>query len=293
MSTFILDLMIRKLKLDAACPRLIRPVCLGIRSDGVKQEYFTKTLNPSPVLQWDAPVRLILSLDTLHNHYIQVSLCQRNETYDKLSIVALSRIDLTSLPAGNPRSISFPLMSCYNTSDVAGIVTMTATISQFVPPQEQFVVTPVQAPIQYSNPDDYSPQPPRPYYSGNQQYNQYQQNYQQYNQFQPQSHQIQQPMYSNQYQPNNTPNSYSGPSSGTNMNYGEQPQVQYYNMPTNPYNQEYDNSRQPSARNEPNHRKVIYPPIQPSETSILYKVSSGNNNNNNGPPPQVIRRKRS
>ncbi|OHS94092.1 hypothetical protein TRFO_11351 [Tritrichomonas foetus] len=292
MPTYILDLVIRRVQVMPACPRLIRPVWLMVRSDGVTQAFTTAQAAPAETIQWDAPARLILNVPNIAEAYLQISLCTLNESYNQTQVVALSQVNLKALPAGSPKSISIPLMSCFNTLDTAAITTMTATISQLGPsPNEQrkspFIVTPIQNPIQVDSANfDYS---------YNNQFNNSQMrppNIQQYqqNNFQQRQAPMQPNNYDNQFHYNNSQNMPPQRQPPPQQNQGQQPTQ----PPVNPYrigdNQAFDHPQQQQQKA----KKVIYPPINPPETSILYKVDNLTNgpiNQNQG--PKVVRTKKS
>lgn len=260
MPTYILDLLIRRAQIKQACNNLIRPVWLMVRSDGVHQAFNTKQISPCEVLQWDAPARLILNIQNIKESVLQVSLCTLNESYNQTIVVASSQILLSSLPFLNPKTISFPLMSSYDLSQTAAIVTFTATISLLPNPNEQksqYQSNSMQQRNQYNQnpPPSYSNPYDQPQgYMQQQQTNYPQQNYQ-YNQ----------PPAGNQYYQQPNQNNYYPQPQQRQMDLGYDPN----NMPVNPYKTSHPQPGPVVAK------KVHYPPfppIEPDRSSVLYNV---------------------
>ena len=281
MPTYILDLLVRRAQIRQACNRLVRPVWLMIKSDGVHQAFNTKSINPSDVLQWDAPARLILNIQNFDESVLQVSLCTLNESYNQNLVVASSQILLSSLPSLNPKTISFPLMSSYNITETAAIVTMTATISQLPNVNDH-------QKSQYS-----SPSMQQPYYNQNQQ-SPYSDQYGQNQRYQSRFHARQQANYQqqdDQYDQEPANNQFYQ-QSYPNQQYF-QPQQEQYSMPVNPYKMQNSHFGQSSQK------KVHYPPFPPiqPDSSVFPPDFDGGGGGGNGynqqmKTPKVIRSKR-
>ncbi|KAH0795590.1 hypothetical protein GPJ56_000469 [Histomonas meleagridis] len=140
MPNYILDFVIEYAKFIAPPNIPIQYVWLKFKADGVNQTVCTSQIRPSEYMEWHKNVRLIISLDKLEGYHLAACFYLLPYNQIEAQIFAVAQVRLSELPIGNPRRLSFPLMSSLDMSAVAIQVTIIATISEIrLDPQPQIL----------------------------------------------------------------------------------------------------------------------------------------------------------
>ncbi|KAH0791410.1 hypothetical protein GPJ56_004625 [Histomonas meleagridis] len=143
MPTYILDFVVECAKFVSVPNFPIQYAWMKFKADGINQTISTAQIRPSNCMEFNKSVRFILNLDRLNGYHLAASfnIIPYNQTESQ--VYALAQVRLNELPFGNPRRLSFPLMSNLDTSVVAIQVTIFATISELQPiPQPQVIQIP-------------------------------------------------------------------------------------------------------------------------------------------------------
>ena len=104
-----------------------------IKVDGSPNPFTTKQVQSSDVLLFNTSARLILDIADLKSAHMFINLCTFTDDGTRVTSVAVSKVGLKSFPVGRPRKFSIPLLSTENTAIHAASLTLTSTISAFIP----------------------------------------------------------------------------------------------------------------------------------------------------------------
>jgi hypothetical protein len=131
MQTWILDLVVNEVELNAPCAEEVHgAVWLAMSADGLASPFSTPTRSLSTHVVFNFSARLFLKIPDLQNAYLFVTLCTYGPDGAGAIPLARSRVGLRSLPNGFPRQFRFPLMKYQNGAQQSAVLCVKATMSQ-------------------------------------------------------------------------------------------------------------------------------------------------------------------
>lgn len=134
--TYLLDFIVNSATFTNEIPLPKDPVFVIFQTDGFAESVATKPSPPSSIINFNHPVRIVLTLDSLAQAQMYVTLCilQENGNNKQSSVpIGYARIKLKSFPIGCPATFSFSLLNPLNTAITIGSLSLTANISTMVP----------------------------------------------------------------------------------------------------------------------------------------------------------------
>jgi len=133
MSSYLLDLIVNDIHVSNDVTLANKPVWAMFRVDGSNQPFSTPQYEIKEEIVINYPVRLFLNIEDLSMAHLYVNFCTYSDNSERMISLAVSRVKLKSFPVGRPRKFSFPLMSTVNTAITVATISITATLSTFIP----------------------------------------------------------------------------------------------------------------------------------------------------------------
>ncbi|OHT04774.1 hypothetical protein TRFO_06220 [Tritrichomonas foetus] len=128
--TYIFDILLEEGQFSPSLKRIVSPMWLVFQANGLSKSVSTKGVLPQSIVKFNFGSRLILQLPNLDNAYLTISLCTvSGSDPTKVSLIACSKMKLSSFANGQCTKINFPLIDAVNRQQEVALLSIQASMS--------------------------------------------------------------------------------------------------------------------------------------------------------------------